>query len=55
MTSDRPYRSGINLQQALEELTSNAGKQFDPLLVEVFAELFVKGELEILKSENQSA
>lgn len=36
MTSDRPYRSGLPLETALEELRSNAGRQFDPRIVEAF-------------------
>ncbi len=36
MTSDRPYRSALGHAEALEELTENAGTQFDPRLVTVF-------------------
>jgi putative nucleotidyltransferase with HDIG domain len=36
MTTDRPYRAGMQPWQALEELRRNAGKQFDPLVVETF-------------------
>jgi HAMP domain-containing protein len=39
MTSDRPYRSGLPLETALEELRSNAGRQFDPRIVEAFLEV----------------
>jgi HAMP domain-containing protein len=39
MTSDRPYRSGLPLATALEELRSNAGRQFDPRIVEAFLEV----------------
>ena len=34
MTSDRPYRSGISLAQAREELQRGKGTQFDPTVVE---------------------
>lgn len=34
MTSDRPYRSGISLPQAREELQRGKGTQFDPDVVE---------------------
>ena len=36
MTSDRPYRKAMSVQEAALELKRYAGTQFDPLLVEVF-------------------
>ncbi|MBN1594779.1 HD domain-containing protein [candidate division FCPU426 bacterium] len=36
MTSDRPYRKALNLEQAVEELKTCSGRQFDPELVEIF-------------------
>jgi len=36
ITSDRPYRKGIPPWEALEEILKNAGKQFDPRVVEPF-------------------
>lgn len=38
MTNDRPYRKAMTHRQALDELRRCAGTQFDPRLVEVFAE-----------------
>jgi diguanylate cyclase (GGDEF)-like protein/putative nucleotidyltransferase with HDIG domain len=38
MTSDRPYRQGLTLTEAVEELKACAGTQFDPNLVEPFLE-----------------
>ncbi|MBV1758788.1 MAG: HD domain-containing protein [Dethiosulfatibacter sp.] len=38
MTSDRPYRMGINKVEALEIIASEAGKQFDPNIVKIFLE-----------------
>lgn len=53
MTTDRPYRKGLALDQALFELKKNAGTQFDPNLVEAFIELVNKGGLGDLKLENR--
>jgi putative nucleotidyltransferase with HDIG domain len=36
MTSDRPYRRAMPPWQALEEIVSNSGRQFDPTVVEAF-------------------
>jgi putative nucleotidyltransferase with HDIG domain len=38
MTSDRPYRRGMRREEALRALIRNAGVQFDPVVVNVFAE-----------------
>ena len=42
MTHDRPYRAARSRDEALNELESEAGKQFDPRVVEAFA-AFVRG------------
>lgn len=39
MTSDRPYRPALSVEEALEELSSCSGHQFDPELVALFAEI----------------
>ncbi len=36
MTTDRPYRSGLPLATAVEELKKGSGRQFDPEVVNVF-------------------
>ncbi len=36
MTSDRPYRSGMDRARACEEIKAAAGTQFDPAVVEAF-------------------
>jgi diguanylate cyclase (GGDEF)-like protein/PAS domain S-box-containing protein len=42
MTHDRPYRKAFSCAQAVAEIRSNAGKQFDPYLVHVFTGLVIK-------------
>lgn len=42
MTTDRPYRNGMPPWQAREEITANAGKQFDPHVVEAFKRVIDK-------------
>ncbi len=37
MTSDRPYRPAMSAPEALKELQAQAGRQFDPRVVEAFA------------------
>jgi hypothetical protein len=39
MTNDRPYQQSVSFEAALEELTANAGRDFDPGLVRLFVEL----------------
>lgn len=46
MTSDRPYRKGMNLDQAVNELKRNSGTQFDPHVVELFLYLLESGALD---------
>jgi len=36
MTTDRPYRKARTADDAFDELKKNAGRQFDPLVVDVF-------------------
>lgn len=39
MTSDRPYRKALSVQEALAQLEQNAGSQFDPHIARVFVQL----------------
>lgn len=43
MTSDRPYRKALPLESAISELHDNAGTQFDPAIVKVFAQVIDEG------------
>ncbi len=42
MISDRPYRKGMPVQEALKEIKKGAGTQFDPTLVEAFLKVVEK-------------
>lgn len=43
MTSDRPYRKGLDKQVAIDEIKRHAGSQFAPLPAKAFLELWEKG------------
>lgn len=45
MRSDRPYRRALTVEEAIEEIKNNMGKQFDPDLAEKLIELIKKGEI----------
>ena len=45
MTTDRPYRKAMPPWQALDEIIKNAGKQFDPVVVEA-SKRVIGGKLE---------
>lgn len=40
MVSHRPYRAGLGVDAAMEEITSNRGTMYDPLVVDVCLKLF---------------
>ena len=39
MTTDRPYRSRLQVEEARRRLTTSSGRQFDPAIVKVFLEI----------------
>jgi putative nucleotidyltransferase with HDIG domain len=45
MTSDRPYRKGMPVEDAVSELAKNKSTQFDPELVDIFLELVDNGRV----------
>lgn len=49
MTTDRPYRKGLSLQMAFDELRINAGTQFDPEMVKAFFAAYEKDKLLVKK------
>ncbi|MCW3062530.1 MAG: ggdef domain, partial [Capsulimonas sp.] len=42
MTTDRPYRKGLDWEVALEEIRGNIGTQFDPAMADAFLKAAVK-------------
>lgn len=52
ITSDRPYRKGLDFEYALEEIKNAKGSQLDPELVDVFLNSFTNlEELKLVKLE----
>lgn len=45
MTSDRPYRKGMSIDKAIEELKRCSGTQFDPIIARTFIDLITKPEV----------
>lgn len=45
MTNTRPYKAAVSVEEAIEELKACSGKQFDPVIVEVFLKLLMNGNL----------
>ena len=48
MTSNRPYRQGRPLAEAVDELVRCAGTQFSPRVVEALVRLHERGELQFV-------
>lgn len=48
MTSDRPYRRGMSMEQALAEIVRNRGTQFDPEIVDALLRVAASGKFDFL-------
>jgi HD-GYP domain-containing protein (c-di-GMP phosphodiesterase class II) len=46
MTSNRPYRDGLNPEIAIEEIEKNKGTQFDPEAADAFIRAYRKGNIQ---------
>lgn len=53
MTSDRPYRKGVALEDALKTLREVSGRQLDPVCVKAFEKALEKGTIQPILAENQ--
>ena len=51
MNSRRIYRNALSQEQILEELKSNRGTQFDPVIVDAFVRLLEEGKVKIREEE----
>lgn len=45
MVTDRPYRKGMTIEKAIEELKRNRGTQFDPMVVDAIVGIYEEGNL----------
>ncbi|MFH0887706.1 MAG: HD-GYP domain-containing protein [Planctomycetota bacterium] len=48
MLTERPYRPAMKLENAIEEISVNSGKQFDPQIVHILIECYKTGKLNTL-------
>lgn len=55
MTTDRPYAYGLNLNQAMLQLRSGRGKQFNPSVVDAFWSVAKRHPADILPAEAPAA
>lgn len=53
MTSDRVYRKGMSIEEAVEEIKRNRGTQFDPLVVDAFLRAYQNGLIKLDEQINQ--
>lgn len=52
LTSDRSYRKGLSLEEALQMVKDLEGKAFDPVVVKAAVELHTRGDLALPSSPN---
>ncbi len=52
MTTDRPYRAGLTVEQAVQQMTEKAGSQFAAEIVRVFVAALQAGRIRVPKNGN---
>ncbi|BDI31904.1 hypothetical protein CCAX7_39550 [Capsulimonas corticalis] len=55
MTTDRPYRKGLEWEAALKEIRANSGTQFDPAMANAFLRAAAKRVPQVLRPTNGAA
>ena len=54
MTTDRPYARGLSLNEAMLQIRSGRGKQFNPSVVDAFWSVARRHPSEVLPPESPS-
>ncbi|HNX27956.1 MAG TPA: diguanylate cyclase [Syntrophomonadaceae bacterium] len=49
LTSNRPYRAGMTINNALSEIKNNLGSQFDPAMASMFIKLVQDGTIKVAR------
>jgi diguanylate cyclase (GGDEF)-like protein len=49
LTSNRPYRAGMTVSNALSEIKNNLGTQFDPAMANLFIKLVQDGTIKVVR------
>jgi HD-GYP domain-containing protein (c-di-GMP phosphodiesterase class II) len=52
MTSDRPYRKALSIEEALDEIVRNRSTQFDPEMVDALLGVHQHGRLKTSSPAN---
>ncbi len=52
MTTDRPYRAGLTMEQAIAQMTEKAGSQFAAEIVEVFVRGLESGAIRLVQNRS---
>ena len=55
MTTDRPYARGLSLNEAMMQIRSGRGKQFNPVVVDAFWQVAKRRPSDILPLETSTA
>ena len=54
MTSDRPYRAALSVQEAVAELRVSAGSQFDPTVARIVVKTIERGDATLLRRASRA-